>query len=128
MVDHIHAFFVSMLAFIGLAQATSATYQGYGEGEYVLVAPQIAGTIETLDVSRGQTVHKGELLFTLEHASEQAAVDQAKAQANHADATLADLLKAKRQPELDQLVAARDEANAASQVADINYQRDTKQI
>jgi HlyD family secretion protein len=104
------------------------SYQGYGEGDYVLVGPQIAGTIETLNVTRGQSVHKGDVLFTLEHASEQAAVDQAEAQVEHSEAALADLLKAKRQPELDALLAARDQAAAALRIAEINVARDLKQI
>ena len=61
MLDSIHTAFLSLLAMIGLAQPGVVSYQGYGEGEYVLVAPQIAGTLETLDVERGQTVHKGDV-------------------------------------------------------------------
>lgn len=128
MLDQLHAFFLSLLALIGFAHPNVAVYQGYGEGDYVLVAPQIAGTVETLDVARGQTVHKGDPLFTLEHVSEEAALNQAKAQTYHAYATLADQMKAKRQPELDTLVAQRDEANAALQIAQINYTRDQRQI
>ena len=67
-------------------------------------------------------------LFTLEHASEQAAFDQAKAQVDHADAALADLIRSKRQSEIAQLIAERDQANAAMQIAAINYDRDQKQI
>ena len=127
MFDQLNAAFIGVLAFLGLGQA-GATYQGYIEGEYVLVAPQIAGSIENMGVTRGQQVHKGDTLYILEHAAEQAVVDQAKAQADRADATLADLLKAKRQPELDQLIASRDEAKAALQIATLNVERDEKQI
>jgi HlyD family secretion protein len=126
MLDHLRALLLGFLAMFGGASAPS--YQGYGEGDYVLVAPQIGGAIETLDVARGQKVHKGDALFELEHASEQAAVDQAEAEVAHAEAALADLLKAKRQPELDALLAARDEAAAALRIADITYARDLKQI
>src|SRR5271168_2059085 len=128
MLDQLHAAFLGLLALIGFAQPGAAVYQGYGEGEYVLVAPQIAGTVETLNVARGDRVHKGDALFTLEQVSEQAALDQAQAQVYHAYATLADLIKAKRQPELDMLVAQRDEALAALEIAQINYARDQKQI
>ena len=128
MSGYIHAFFVSLMSAIGFGNPQPAVYQGYGEGDYVLVAPQIPGTLETLEVARGDTVHAGAALFTLEHVYEQAAVDQAKAQAFRADATLADLIKARRQPELDQLVAARDEATAAVQIAEITFARDQKQI
>ena len=123
----LHAIFAGVLSVMGLGQP-GTTYQGYVEGEYVLVAPQIAGTIDKMEVTRGQMVHKGDTLYTLEHVNEKAAVDQAHAAADRADATLADLLKAKRQPELDQLVAARDAATAALQIATINVERDEKQI
>jgi HlyD family secretion protein len=128
MFDQIRAAFLSLLAALGLGHADTTIYQGYGEGDYVLVAPQIAGTVETLDVARGDHVHKGDPLFTLEHESEQAALNQAQAEVYHAYATLADLMKAKRQPELDTLVAQREEASAALQIAQINYERDLKQI
>jgi HlyD family secretion protein len=126
MFDHLRVWFLGLLASLGVA--STASYQGYGEGDYVLVGPQIGGAIETLDVARGQSVHKGDALFSLEHASEQAAVDQAAAQVAHADATLTDLLKAKRQPEIDALIAQRDEAAAALHIAEINLDRDQKQI
>ncbi|MGE3624603.1 MAG: biotin/lipoyl-binding protein [Bdellovibrionales bacterium] len=112
MLAKLHAAFLALLASLGLGDPGPVSYQGYGEGEYVLVAPQIAGTLETLNVARGQTVHKGELLFTLEHADETAALSQAKAEAERARSTLADLTKGKRPTELDTLVALRDQAAA----------------
>jgi HlyD family secretion protein len=120
-----HGLIAGFLALIGLDDATP-NYQGYGEGEYVLVSQQIAGTIDEVKVVRGQTVHTGDLLYVLEHVSEQADLDKAKAQLDHDEANLADLLKAKRQPELDQLLAARNEAKAAVQITDINVVRDEK--
>ena len=126
MLDTLRSLVFGLLASLGVMSPPH--YQGYGEGDYVLIAPQIAGTVETLAVARGQTVHKGDVLFTLDHASEQAAVDQAEAQLGHSEAALADLLKARRQPELDALVAARDQAAAALRIADINVERDAKQI
>lgn len=122
-----HSLLGSVLAFLGFGTDTQI-YQGYVEAEYVLVAPQIAGTVQTLDVKRGQTVHKGDLLYTLDNIAEKTAFDTAKAQADKAEAALADLLKAKRQPELDQLIAAQDAARAAVQLAKLNVDRDEKQI
>ncbi len=126
MFENFRAVVLGILATLG--GASQPAYQGYGEGDYVLVSPQIAGTIEALSVKRGQNVHKGDVLFVLEHVAEEAAVDQAKAQVEHAEANYADLLKAKRQPELDALVGARDQAAAALRIADMNYARDLKQI
>lgn len=56
----------------GCGQSGPSTYQGYVEGEYVLVASPYAGSLQALDVSRGQTVAAGAPLFTLEQANETA--------------------------------------------------------
>jgi HlyD family secretion protein len=126
MMESVRTFVFGILASLGLASPPS--YQGYGEGEYVLISPQIGGQIDDLAVVRGQNVHKGDMLFTLEHGAETAAVNEAQAQVDRADANLADLLKAKRQPELDALLATRDQAAAALHIAEINFERDQKQI
>jgi len=128
MFEKLHHAFMAILVFFGLAHAGTAAYQGYGEGEYVQVAPQIAGTLETLSIARGQTVHKGDALFTLEHADETAALNQAKAQNTAAQSTLADLTKGKRAPEMDSLNALRDQASASLNIATINYARDEQQF
>lgn len=128
MLDQFRAALLSVLAAIGLSHPSSPTYQGYVEGEFVLAAPQIAGTLETLNVERGQTVHKGDLLFTLDHEEETAAFNQAQAQVDAAKATLADLLKGQRPPEIDTLTAQRDQAKAALELAVINYERDQKEF
>ncbi len=128
MMETLRAALFSLLALSGLAPADSAIYQGYGEAEYVLVSSQLAGTVETLEVARGQTVKKGDALFSLERNAEQASVDQARAAAERAEAVLADLLKARRQPELDALVAQRNEAAAAVRIAEINLDRDKQQL
>jgi HlyD family secretion protein len=128
MLNSLHHAFLSVLVMLGLAQPSPVTYQGYGEGEYVLVAPQIAGTLERLDVARGQQVHKGDSLFALDHTDEMAALNQAKSQSDHAEATLADLVKGKRAPEMKTLLAQRDEAAAGLDIAKITYERDQKQI
>jgi HlyD family secretion protein len=122
------AFLLSALAALGLAGPPTSTYQGYVEGEYVLVAPQIAGTLETLNTTRGQNVRKGDDLFWLEHAAETAALAEARARAESSEATLDDLLKAKRPPELEALMAQRDQAEAALKLATITFERDMKQL
>ena len=128
MPSSLNAAFLSFLAFFGVTNPDSAVFQGYAEGEYVLVAPQIAGTLVELNVQRGQKVQKGETLFDLEHTAETAVLEQAIAKAERSQATLDDLLKAKRQPELDALIAQRDQAKAAFDLATITYERDKKQL
>ena len=124
MIAWVRHFVLSLLALFGLAHPNGAVYQGYGEGDYVLVAPQIGGTIDALNVARGDTVQQGYLLFTLEHAAEQAAVDQARAartEAAAADRNAAVVVKRDRlqiaaaaisQATLDADIAALDEADA----------------
>ena len=119
---------LAFLAMLGLTQPLAPTYQGYGEADYVRVASSLGGTLETLNVVRGQQVHKGDTLFALDHTEESTALTQALAQAERADAVLADLTKGKRAPELDSLIAQRDQANAALKMAQITYDRDALQI
>ena len=126
MLDSVHAVLVAVLAFFGGGDPAGAVYQGYAEGEYVLVASQVGGAVETVNVARGATAQRGQVLFTLEQGAERAALAQAQAQSARAEAALADLLKAKRQPELDALVAQRGEAQAALQLADLTFARDQK--
>ncbi len=120
---------LSFLALLGLANPESATYQGYAEGEYVLAAPQIAGTLTELNVRRGQKVKEGEALFALEHAAETAALEQASAKAERSQATLEDLLKAKWSARTGRSHRLRrDQAKAAFDLATITYERDLKQL
>lgn len=55
-------------------------FQGYVEGEFVYVASPLAGTLQSLQVQRGQQVKANDPLFTLDETMEKAARDQAKAQ------------------------------------------------
>lgn len=124
MFSTLSAALLSLLAALGLAAAPPSMVQGYVEAEYVLVAPQFSGTLETLSVARGETVRPGQPLFALERQAETLATERAEAEASQKAAQLADLLKGKRQPELDALVALRDQAAAAFQLAKTNFERD----
>ena len=66
-----------ILIFIALAAGSCTEkptdyFQGYVEGEYVLVSSPLAGRLDLLAVSRGQDVAMGDQLFILEHDREQA--------------------------------------------------------
>src|SRR5438034_11630749 len=54
-------------------------FQGYVEGEFVYVASPLAGTLESLQVRRGQQVKAGDSLFVLDETAEKAARDQNQA-------------------------------------------------
>src|SRR6516162_5867045 len=51
-------------------------FQGYIEGEYVYVASPLGGTLQQLDVARGNEVRAGQRLFELERRSEADAARQ----------------------------------------------------
>jgi HlyD family secretion protein len=98
-----------------------AGYPGYVEGEYVLVASPLSGALATLSVQRGEQVAQGALLFALESDQEQAAVAQAQARVRQAQASLADLEKGRRPPEVAAARAqlAQAQASAAQSAADL---------
>jgi HlyD family secretion protein len=54
-------------------------FQGYVEGEFVYVAPPLAGQLESLKVQRGDQVKAGDPLFALDETAEKAALDMARA-------------------------------------------------
>jgi HlyD family secretion protein len=75
-------------------------FQGYIEGEPVLVAAQQSGQLTSLAVRRGDQVKSGAPLFSQDQATEAANVNQAKAQLTQAQAQLANLATGKRPPEI----------------------------
>ncbi|MBK9130544.1 MAG: HlyD family efflux transporter periplasmic adaptor subunit [Gammaproteobacteria bacterium] len=99
-------------------------YQGYAEGDYVLVASPEAGVLEELAVQRGEAVETGMPLFALERRNEAAGRQQAEAQLRLAQARLGNLDKGLRSPEIDALRAAAEQAEAARKLAEIQLKRD----
>jgi HlyD family secretion protein len=70
----------SALAAIFIAGCSSDSpnvFQGYIEGEYVYVASPLGGTLQELDVARGNEATAGQRLFELERRSEADAARQA---------------------------------------------------
>jgi len=109
--------FFAALGVVACSNGPSDTFQGYGEGEYVYVASPYAGRLDKLDVARGAQVSAGARLFVLDHGVEQAAVDAAEAKVRSADAVIANLVGAKRKPEIDALRAQIESAAAALKLA-----------
>lgn len=100
--------------------------QGYAEGEFVLVAAPSAGKLLSLRVERGQQVRAGQALFTLERVIEQGAAAEAQARVQGAESRLANLVAARRAPEVDALrqqVAAAQAALALSEATLRQQQR-----
>jgi HlyD family secretion protein len=99
------------------------TAQGYVEGEFVRVAAPASGRLERLLVARGDQIHEGDLLFTLESTAERAARDQAAADLRAAEARLADLRKGKREPEIEVIAAQKAQAQAMRDLSAVQLRR-----
>ena len=61
---------------------------GYGEGDAAFIAAPQAGWVTRMDVERGQIVHRGDVLFTLDSTQQQSTRDQAEAMLVQARASL----------------------------------------
>ncbi len=118
---------VLAVALIALLLVTSCSdkprdhFQGYVEGEFVYVASPLAGTLESLQVRRGQQVKAGDSLFVLDETAEKAARDQ-----NQAALVLSEA-EYKRQDQLFQTgVAANQDLDRARSTRDQDRQRLTQ--
>lgn len=111
------ALLAAALTAIGLGGAAAPEWlQGYGEGEYVLVAAGSEGELAKLYVARGDEVPAGAPLFALDPTELDARRKAAAAEFVMAEAELADLKKGERPPEIAALAARREQA-----IADRNY-------
>ena len=108
-------FIFPMLAGCGERAATG--FQGYAEGEYVLVAAPAAGKLEKRWVSRGQEVEAGAPLFVLEQENEKASRREAEGRVRNAEARLANIAAGRRKPEIDTVQAQEAQAAAARELS-----------
>jgi HlyD family secretion protein len=106
-----------LLMLAGCAQPEPPGYQGYAEGEFVLVASPFAGQLVRLQVQRGQQVIAGAPLFELEQDAERAGQREAKAQVETARAHAENLTAAQRPLEREQALAAVEEARSALELS-----------
>ncbi|MDC0335354.1 HlyD family efflux transporter periplasmic adaptor subunit [Pseudodesulfovibrio sp.] len=117
-----------LLMMAACSDSPANLFQGYVEGEYVHVASPIGGTLDTLDVIRGQQVNKEAPLFGLERDFEQASVDEARHGLQQAQDNLANLKKGQRPSEIASIVAQLKQAKASASLAKIEYDRRVKLI
>jgi len=113
----------SLLVLTGCNKSEPVSFQGYVEGEYVLVAAPFAGSLLELAVARGQRVEAGAPLFTLEQANEAAGKQEAEEKLRAAQARLENLRTGERAPELDALIAEAKQAEAARDYSAIELKR-----
>jgi HlyD family secretion protein len=112
----------------GCTQAPPPGYPGYVEAEYVRVSSPLAGTLARLEVQRGQKVAADAPLFALESESERAAREEAQAQVARAQASLADLGKGRRPPEVAATRAQLAQAEAALRQSEAELARTEKLV
>ena len=104
--------FSLIILLAGCQSAEEQRFQGYVEGEPVLVAAQQSGQLTSLAVQRGDAVKAGVPLFSQDQATEAANVSQAQAQLAQAEAQLGNLATGKRPPEIAVIAAQLKDAQA----------------
>lgn len=77
------------LSLAACGQKDENAWLGYGEGDYAFVSAPQPGWVTELAVERGDIVHRGEILFTLDSTEQTASRDQAVDSLNQAKASLA---------------------------------------
>ena len=107
-----------LIVFLGISLAgcekpPANTWQGYIEGEFVLLASPYAGQLQKLHARRGDAVESGKPLFALEQAAERAARLEAEERLKSARARLDNLKAGRRAPEIEALRAEILQAQAA---------------
>jgi HlyD family secretion protein len=107
----------ALLALVACGEKAPGGFQGYAEGEYVLVAAPAAGKLEKRWVSRGQEVEAGAPLFALEQENEKASRREAEERVRNAEAKLGNIAAGKRKPELDAIQAQEAQAAAARELS-----------
>lgn len=112
------------LAVLGLGGGDAVPLaHGYAEGEYLRIAAPVAGTLDTLAVTRGGWVEAGAPLFALDRTSARAERDRLAAALGQARAQLADLRTGRRPDELAVVAAQRAQAEAALRYSEAELAR-----
>jgi HlyD family secretion protein len=107
----------ALLVLAGCGQPADDAWQGYIEGEYVLLASPYAGQLEKLYVRRGEAIEAGRPVFALEQESERAARQEAEERLKGAQARLENLQVPRRPPEV---AALREQVNQARAALDLS--------
>lgn len=111
-------------ALSGCGNRTDDFWQGYVEGEYVMLASPYAGQLQKLHVRRGDQAAAGKPLFALEQEAERAARIEAEQRLNAALARLENLRVPRRAPEIEALRAELKQAQVALELSERNLSRE----
>jgi HlyD family secretion protein len=102
------------------------SFQGYIDADFVNVAPEVGGRIVERPIARGSVVNAGDLLFRLDDIEATAAVAEAQAEVERAEAQLANMQQGQRPPEIAVIDAQIAEAQASVDKARRDYERQLK--
>jgi HlyD family secretion protein len=115
---------IGLLLLLGCEGAANSAWQGYVEGEFVLLASPYAGQLQKLHVRRGDAVEKGKAVFALEQESERAARAEAEERLRAAQARVENLSQGRRAPEVEALRAELKQAQAALELSQTTLARE----
>lgn len=111
----------SLLA--GCGDPEKSGWSGYAEGDYVHIAAPLAGRLDVLSVKAGDAVRRGDALFALDAAAEQAAVAESRARLRASEAQRQNLATGRRPDELAVVRAQLAQARAQAVLARAAWQR-----
>jgi HlyD family secretion protein len=119
-------FFPLVLAGLLAACGREATdsWQGYIEGEFVLLASPYAGQLQKLYVRRGDRIEAAKPVFALEQENERAARVEAEEKLKMAQARFENLRVPRRPPEIQALREQVGQAKAALELSVANLERE----
>ncbi len=99
-------------------------WQGYIEGEFVMLASPYAGQLQKLYVRRGDQVAAGKPVFALEQEAERAARAEAEERMKSAQAKLENVKAPRRPPEVEALREQVNQAKSALELSRANLARE----
>ena len=103
---------VALTGIAGCSASDEQVHLGYIEADWTYVAAPASGRIVEQAIREGDTVQTGDFLFRLDSTAEEAAVSEAAARLNQAEAQAEDLSTGARPPEVKRLEARLAEARA----------------
>jgi HlyD family secretion protein len=118
------ALFLSLALLTSCEKREEGVWQGYVEGEYVLLAVPMAGQLQRLFVKRGDQIEAGKPVFVLEQENERQARAEAGERLKSAQARLENLQVPLRQPQIAALREQLNQARAALTLSRANYVRE----
>jgi HlyD family secretion protein len=110
-----HRSLILALLLAGCEKPATDAWQGYVEGEYVLLASPYAGQLQKLHVRRGEAIEAGKPVYVLEQEAERAARAEAEERVRSAQARVENLQAARRPPEIAALRESVNQAKAAAE-------------